>query len=190
MLYNTRTYNLDRYNSPDSVSYAGANHSPIAKDLLTLARTYPKPVKDFLGVSKPYFKQVKTVTVNATTGEKQDLIFYIGGSVPVGTPSADIDGVLADAAAWINTADAKALFKSLDVTLNTMRDNSAILAFMLLIVAIAASYLFTIEKGFARNVKSAYEKVQDLVIEPVTGPESPVLGNGIRPEGASKSGVY
>lgn len=115
MLYNTRTYNLDRYNSPDSVSYAGSTHTPSAKDILTLARTYPKPVKDFAGVAKPYFKQVKTVTVNATTGEKQDLIIYVGGSVPVGTPSADVDAVLADMAAWVNTADAKALFKSLDV---------------------------------------------------------------------------
>lgn len=115
MLYNTRTYSLDRYNSPDSVSYAGASHTPATKDVLTLSRVYPKPVKDFLGVGKPYFRQVKSVVVNATTGEKQDLILFIGGSVPVGTPSADVDGVLADAAAWISTADAKSLFKSLDI---------------------------------------------------------------------------
>lgn len=115
MLYNTRTYNLDRYNSPDSVSYAGTSHGPSAKDQLTLSRTYPKQSGTFMGVAKPYFKQVKTVTVNATTGEKQDLIVYIGGSVPVGTPSADVDGVLADLAAWVNTADAKSLFKALDI---------------------------------------------------------------------------
>lgn len=115
MLYNTRTYSLDRYNSPDSVSYAGASHGPSTKDVLTLNRTYPKQSGTFLGVSKPYFKQVKSVVVNATTGEKQDLIVYVGGSVPVGTPSADVDGVLADIAAWINTSDAKALFKSLDI---------------------------------------------------------------------------
>lgn len=115
MLYNTRTYNLDRYNTPDSVSYVGASHTPATKDQLTLNRTYPKQRGDFLGVAKPYFKQVKTVTVNATTGEKQDLILYVGGSVPVGTPSADIDSVLADMAAWINTADAKSLFKALDI---------------------------------------------------------------------------
>lgn len=115
MLYNTRTYNLDRYNSPDSVSYTSVSHTPASKDQLTLQRTYPKQTKDFAGVGKPYFKQVKTVVVNATTGEKQDLIVYIGGSVPVGTPSADVDGVLADLAAWVSTADAKALFKSLDI---------------------------------------------------------------------------
>lgn len=115
MLFNTRTYNLDRYNSPDSVSYTGATHTPATKDQLTLSRTYPKPQKDFHGVSKPYFKRLKTVVVNATTGEKQDLILYVGGSVPVGTPTADVDGALADLAAWINTADSKALFNALDI---------------------------------------------------------------------------
>lgn len=115
MLYNTRLYNLDRYNSPDSVTYTSAAHTPAAKDQLTLSRTYPKPTKDFAGVQKPYMKQLKTVVVNAITGEKQDLIVYIGGSVPVGTPSVDVDEVLGDVAAWITTADAKALFKSLDV---------------------------------------------------------------------------
>lgn len=115
MQYNTRTYSLDRYNSPDSVSYSSSLHTPASKDQLTLSRTYPKSSGNFSGVAKPYFKQVKTVTVNATTGEKQDLIIYVGGSVPVGTPATDVDGVLEDVAAWINTADAKSLFKALDI---------------------------------------------------------------------------
>lgn len=115
MLHNTRTYSLDRYNSPDSVSYSGAAHTPATKDVVTLSRTYPKSSGSFLGVGKPYFKQVKTVVVNATTGEKQDLIVYIGGSVPVGTPSVDIDGVLADIAAFAGSNDAKTLFKALDI---------------------------------------------------------------------------
>lgn len=115
MLYNTRTYNLDRYNSPDSVSYASSSHTPFAKDILTMSRAYPKPQKDFLGVSKPYFKQVKTVVVNATTGEKQELIVYIGGSVPVGTGSVDVDATLADVAAFAVSDECKRLFKSLDI---------------------------------------------------------------------------
>lgn len=115
MLFNTRTYNVDRNNSPDSISYTGSGHTPANKDVLTLSRTYPKPQKDFLGVSKPYFKRLKSVVVNSTTGEKQDLIVYVGASVPVGTPDADVDAALADLAAWINTADAKSLFKALDI---------------------------------------------------------------------------
>lgn len=117
MLFNARTYNLDRYNSPDSVSYAGSGHTPALKDVITLSRTFPKTSKDDLGVAKPYFKRTKTVVVNATTGEKKDLIVYIGASVPVGTPGADIDDVCADLAAWVNTADAKALMKSLDINI-------------------------------------------------------------------------
>lgn len=115
MLYNTRTYALDRYNNADSVSYAGTGHTPASKNQLTLSRTYPKPTKENEGVAKPYFKQVKTVVVNATTGEKKDLIVYVGGSVPVGTSSTDVNGCLADIAAWINTADAQSLFNSLDI---------------------------------------------------------------------------
>lgn len=115
MLYNTRTYNLDRVNNPDSNTYSGVGQTGGNKDQVTLARTYAKPVPGNAGVDKPYFKVVKTVVVNATTGEKKDLILYVGGSVPVGTPGTDVDNGLADIAAWINTADAKSLFKSLDI---------------------------------------------------------------------------
>jgi len=115
MLYNTRTYTLDRYNNADSVSYVGTGHTPAAKNQLTLSRTYPKPTKDNDGVAKPYFKQVKTVVVNATTGEKKDAIVYVGGSIPVGATSTDVNSMLADVAAWVNTADAQSLFNALDI---------------------------------------------------------------------------
>lgn len=115
MLYNTRTYSLDRYNSPDSVTYKGATHGPASKDAVTLSRVFPKPTKGNVGVAKPFMRQVKSTVVNAISGEKQDLIVYIGGSVPVGAADADIDASLADIAAFAASADAKALFKSLDV---------------------------------------------------------------------------
>lgn len=114
---NTRTYNLDRVNSPDSMSYAGPNHSVSAKDIFTLARVAPKPTKDFAGVAKPSVKRVKTSTINATTGEKAELIFNLGASVPVGTPDADVDAALADLVSWLATNDAKSLFKSSKINL-------------------------------------------------------------------------
>lgn len=114
MLINTRTYNLDRYNSPDSVTYAAPTSTPAQKDVATLSRTYPKSGGS-VQVSKPYFKMTKSVVVNATTGERKDLIIFLGGSVPVGTASTDVDDVLADIAAFAASADAKALFKSLDI---------------------------------------------------------------------------
>lgn len=111
MLYNTRTYNQNRV-EPDRVEYAGPANTFTVKDVLSLFRTMPKPVNGFLGVARPGMKFVKTVTTNATTGETHDLIFNVTASVPVGTPSADVDAVCADLAAFVNTADAKALFKS------------------------------------------------------------------------------
>lgn len=115
MLFNTRTYNLDRMNNPDSLQYAGALHVGAVKDLLTLARTYAKKVLNAIGVNKPLAKRTRTVTVNATTGEKADLIITLSGSVPEGTPAADIDAGLADMGAFATSDECKALFKSLDI---------------------------------------------------------------------------
>lgn len=115
MLINTRTYTLDRYNSPDSVSYSGASHTLSVKDLFTMSRTFPKANGAFAGVAKPFSKLTKSVVVNATTGEKADLIITLGGSVPVGTLPGDVDAVLADMAAFAASNDAKTLFKSLDI---------------------------------------------------------------------------
>lgn len=114
---NTRTYNLDRYNSPDSVSYAGPANTVTVKDLFTLARIAPKPTKDFAGVARPSVKRTSTEVINATTGEKSDLIFNLSASVPVGTPGASVDAALADFVSWLASNDAKALFKSNDINL-------------------------------------------------------------------------
>lgn len=114
MLINTRTYSVDR-TTPDAVAYVGAGHTLTLNDKFEMKRTYPKPTGSFKGVGKPLAKMTKTVTINSVTGETAPLIVQISGSVPVGTPAADVDGVLADFAAWVSTADAKSLFKSLDI---------------------------------------------------------------------------
>lgn len=114
MLINTRTYSPDRI-TPDAVAYVGANHTLTANDKFEMKRTYPRPTGSFKGVGKPVAKMTKTVVINSTTGETAPLIVQFSGSVPVGTPSADVDAALADFAAWVDTADAKALFKSLDI---------------------------------------------------------------------------
>lgn len=112
---NTRTYNQDRV-LPDSVSYTGPANTITSIDKMVLSRAYPKASGTFKGVAKPLAKMTKTVVVNPTTGETRDMIAYIGGSIPVGTPPADVDGVLADLASWVNTTPSKDLFKSLDIT--------------------------------------------------------------------------
>lgn len=111
---NTRSYVQDRIQS-DRVDYAGPANTLSVKDQVSLSRVYPKKTGTFAGVAKGRFKFVKTFVINATTGETADTIFEISSSVPVGTASADVDGILADIAAWINTADSKSLYKALDI---------------------------------------------------------------------------
>lgn len=116
MLFNTRTYSVDRV-SPDAVSYAGPANTLTVKDVIDLKRIMPKPdtKSGFLGVAKPLAKITKTVVINATTGQTADMIFNLSASIPVGTAGADVDATLADLAAWVNTTDSKALFKALDI---------------------------------------------------------------------------
>lgn len=114
MLINTRTYSIDR-TQPDSVSYTGPANTITLKDKFEMKRVYPKPAGLFLGVAKPNAKLTQTVTVNAVSGAVADAIINIGGSIPVGMTSAAVDAMLADAAAFLASNDAKALFKSLDI---------------------------------------------------------------------------
>lgn len=114
MLFNTRTYAVDRV-QPDSVAYAGPAKTLTDKDDLVLSRIYPKPTSAFAGVAKPSVKRSKTVVVNSALGTKADAIVRFEGSLPVGISDADVDALLADFASWLATADAKALFKTLDI---------------------------------------------------------------------------
>lgn len=114
MLLNTRTYNADRV-QPDSVSYAGPDHTLTTSDKFEMKRAYPKPTGTFKGVAKPVAKMTKTLVINATTGETADAIIQLSGSLPVGVDPAAVDGLLADFAAFCASNDAKSLFKSLDI---------------------------------------------------------------------------
>lgn len=114
MLFNTRTYAVDRV-QPDSVAYAGPAKSLTNKDDLVLSRVYPKPTSAFAGVAKPSAKLTKTVVTNSTLGTTADAIVRFEGSLPVGISNADVDALLADFASWLATADAKSLFKTLDI---------------------------------------------------------------------------
>lgn len=112
LTYNTRSYTEHR-NTPDSIMYAGPANTLTLKDYLSLGRVLPKPTASFAGVARPSIKQVKTVTVNSVTGETADMIYTVSASIPVGALAADIDALHADLAAFVNTTDCKALFKTL-----------------------------------------------------------------------------
>ena len=112
MLLNTRTYNRHR-GLPDSVFYAGPAHTFSTSDLVELKRAEPKPTRDNPGVAKPLFRINRTVSTGVET--KGMAIVTLQGSLPVGMSSADVDGLLADLAAWAASYEAKAHFKSLDI---------------------------------------------------------------------------
>lgn len=114
MLINTRTYTPDRI-TPDAVAYAGPAQTLTITDKVELKRSYPKPNATFSGVSKASSKFTKTVVVNTTSGATANAILEISSSFPVGMSAADQDALLADAAAWVGTADSKALHKLLDI---------------------------------------------------------------------------
>jgi hypothetical protein len=112
---NTRAYTLDSQGA-DTARFAGPAHTLSQADTFELQRAYPKPGRNGdLGVGRPSVKRVKSVVVNATTGERKDLRAQVLGSVPVGTANADIDALCDDVAAFLSSAQGKALFKSLVV---------------------------------------------------------------------------
>lgn len=113
---NTRTYNQDAI-TENSIRYAGPAHTFSQNDLVQTARVYPRVGRNGdLGVARPEVKLTKSVVVNATTGERKDMILRLNGSIPVGTAAADIDAGLADLGAIAVSTDGKDLFKKLDIT--------------------------------------------------------------------------
>jgi hypothetical protein len=110
----TKTYASHR-ETPDAVSYAGPGHTITLKDQLDLKRVFPKPTNSFKGVARPNVKFVRTVVVNATTGETADMIYNGSASVPVGVSDSDIDAFLADIEDFYGLQAAKDLYKSLDI---------------------------------------------------------------------------
>lgn len=109
---NTKVFTSFRTQA-DSNMLTGALNTPTVKDSLTLRRTFPKPVKDNPGVSRPGFKVVKTLA--CSDGFKRDMIVDVSGSVPVGAVEADVLAVLADIAAFAGLQDCKDLFTKLDI---------------------------------------------------------------------------
>jgi hypothetical protein len=100
---------------PDAVAYTGPANTLTTKDTVEFKRVMPKPTSTFKGVARPTFKQVKTVEINATTGETADAIVQLTASLPVGMTDAAIDAFLADLAAFAASTPAADLFKKLDI---------------------------------------------------------------------------
>lgn len=110
---NTKTYDFDRHNSPDSAQYAGPNHTSSNTDIVTLGRTYPKPVKDFDGVSRGSVDVVRHIV--GTDGKRRRVSLKLTSSVEVGVTTSEIEACLADVADFIASPGGKAVFTKLDI---------------------------------------------------------------------------
>jgi uncharacterized protein YkwD len=111
---NTLVYNQDSFVSPSKVAYTGPDHSFTTKDLLTLARTAPKPTATFAGVARSEVKRTKTVTL--ADGSTADAIVTVSCSLPVGMTQADADALRDDVGDFTISADAGTLFWNHDLT--------------------------------------------------------------------------
>lgn len=105
---NTLVYNQDSYATPNRVVYVGPSNTFSVKDVLSLARTAPKPTATFAGVAKAEVKRTKTVTLS--DGTKHDAILTGTCSLPVGMSKTDADALRADLGAALSGAVADALF--------------------------------------------------------------------------------
>lgn len=109
---NTVVFNTFR-TLPDQNTLASASNNATVKDQLALGRTFPKPVKDFRGVSRPNLKRTKTLTLD--DGTKHDAILTVGGSIPVGASPADVLALLDDVMDALGLQSVKDAFTSLNI---------------------------------------------------------------------------
>lgn len=77
--------------------YHGENHTPIARDTMTMYRTLPKKTATFHGVTKSSLKFSMDVTVDTPDGNTtvSPIIGSVSFSVPVGATDADVTHVAA-----------------------------------------------------------------------------------------------
>jgi hypothetical protein len=113
---NTKAYNADAATSPNSIPYVGPSQTLSVQDNLLLARTPPKPLKTFSGVGRSRVKFARTLTLTGALTPTGLATIDANINVPVGAAGADVDSMLADAAAAFGQQWVKDLAKNLDIT--------------------------------------------------------------------------
>jgi hypothetical protein len=108
---NAKSYTADTY-APNAIGYVGPAHSLTVKDDLRVARVAAKPTSVFSGVARQSFKLTRTQTLTGALTTVGDSISEMSFSVPVGTPTADIDTICADLGAFIASAAFKTMVKT------------------------------------------------------------------------------
>jgi hypothetical protein len=113
---NTLVYDQDSWPTPNKVKYIGPDHSFAAKDEMYLGRTAPKPTADQRGMARSVVKTVKTVEVDAVTGETGEAIIETTFALPVGITDAVADSLRDNHGDFILSADCGTLTKKHDLT--------------------------------------------------------------------------
>jgi hypothetical protein len=109
---NAKTFTADSL-AASAVNYAGPAKTLSLKDDLRLARTAAKPTAVFSGVARVQAKLSRTLALTGALTPTHEGILDLGGSIPVGAASADIDSLINDFAAWVAHASFKTLCKNL-----------------------------------------------------------------------------
>lgn len=109
---NAKAYTLDTYPSSNAAAYVGPAHTMTVKDDLRVSRVTAKPTSVFSGVTRQAFKLSRTHTLTGALTTVGDSITEITHSIPVGTPTADIDTICADLGAFIASAAYKTMVKN------------------------------------------------------------------------------
>jgi len=103
---NSKTYTADSQ-SPNSVGYAGPNHTVTTKDYTRLARVAPKPTTLTSGVGRTSAKLTRTLTLTSALEPVRDAILDVAFTMPVGCAGADVDTMLNDFGAFVASATFK-----------------------------------------------------------------------------------
>lgn len=98
---NTRSYTVDDTSTKGRVIYRDPSSTAGLPSTALLARVDPMPTGTFNGVSKADFRLDKVTTVNE---KNWPLIIRLSSSLPVGTPDADSDLIIADFRAFVASA--------------------------------------------------------------------------------------
>lgn len=90
--------------------FNGPDHSFVTPDTLTLYRTLPARAGNFNGVVKSQAKFSKGYSVagyDDTTNVRAAAILQVNGSIPVGTPDAEVDEMIDRMISWLGSAEGR-----------------------------------------------------------------------------------
>lgn len=88
----TSTVTYTRFSEePNKSVYVAGDHTPALPHTLSISRVFPKPTKDFAGVSRTRYKVTKGIAL--ASGQVVNLIAEVNFDYPVGVAEADYDKV-------------------------------------------------------------------------------------------------